>query len=297
MANSVTITLNDISFQLHKDKDFEWLKELGNVFCVFDQQDSGNISFGVQNGETKRFIKYAGAHPLAYLGDPKDAVTRLKQAIPLYQHLSHQHLINLINHFEVEDGYALVFEWFDGECLHPHWSFPPPAKYNDPNSPYFRYKQLPTELRLLSIDSIFSFHVEVEASGYVAVDFYDGSILYDFNTNATKVCDIDVYQKKPFINTMGRLWGSSRFMSPEEFELGASIDSVTNVFNMGAIAFALIGGELDRSSTKWDAGKALYEVALKAVEPNRNDRYQSVKEFYSAWKSACEILGEASGDN
>ena len=32
---------------------------------------------------------------------------------------------------------------------------------------------------------------------------------------------------------MGRLWGSSRFMSPEEFELNAIIDSRTNVFNMG----------------------------------------------------------------
>jgi serine/threonine-protein kinase len=102
----------------------------------------------------------------------------------------------------------------------------------------------------------------------------------------TKICDIDYYQKKPFINTMGRLWGSSRFMSPEEFELGASIDSITNVFNMGAIAFGLIGGELDRSFSKWDAGEALYEVALKAAQSNRNDRYQSVADFYSAWKSA-----------
>jgi serine/threonine protein kinase, bacterial len=43
---------------------------------------------------------------------------------------------------------------------------------------------------------------------------------------------------------MGRLWGSSRFMSPEEFGLGAKIDERTNVFNMGAIAFGLLGGEL-----------------------------------------------------
>lgn len=42
---------------------------------------------------------------------------------------------------------------------------------------------------------------------------------------------------------MGRLWGSSRFMSPEEIELGAKIDERTNVFNIGAIAFGLLGGE------------------------------------------------------
>ncbi len=56
--------------------------------------------------------------------------------------------------------------------------------------------------------------------------------------------------KKPYVNKMGRLWGSSRFMSPEEFELNAIIDSRTNVFNMGAIAFAILGGGKDRSFTK-----------------------------------------------
>lgn len=286
MSDPVTITLNKISFQLIKDRNFEWLNKMGNVFCVFDQQDSGNISFGIQNGATKRFVKYAGAHTLEYLGDPQDAIIRLKQAASVYKDLSHEHLINLVDHFEIDEGYALVFEWFNGECLHPHWSFPPPAKYNDPNSPYFRYRQLPIELRLNSLNSIFSFHVKIETNGYVAVDFYDGSILYDFSSGTTKICDIDVYQKKPFVNTMGRLWGSSRFMSPEEFQLGASIDSVTNVFNMGAIAFGLIGGELDRSYSKWDAGKALYDVALKAIEPDRNDRFSSVADFYAAWKSA-----------
>ncbi|MNI81135.1 hypothetical protein D3C73_1377230 [compost metagenome] len=79
-------------------------------------------------------------------------------------------------------------------------------------------------------------------------------------------------------------------MSPEEFELGASIDGITNVFNMGAIAFALLGGGLDHSFSKWEAGKELYEVAIKATETNRNDRYPSVADFYSAWTSALSII-------
>ena len=62
---------------------------------------------------------------------------------------------------------------------------------------------------------------------------------------------------------MGRLWGSSRFMSPEEFELNATIDERTNVFNMGAMAFSLLGGEKDRSFIKWEASKELYEVAYR----------------------------------
>jgi serine/threonine protein kinase, bacterial len=195
-------------------------------------------------------------------------------------------LITLVTHFQVAEGYALVFDWFDGECLHSHWSFPPPQKYTHPDSPFFRYKQLPIEIRLKSLKCIFEFHVYVEKQNYVAIDFYDGSILYDFENNRTKICDIEFYKKKPFINTMGRLWGSFRFMSPEEFELGAEIDESTNVYNMGAIAFGLLGGELDRSILKWDAGQELYKVALNAVEKDRKDRYSTVEEFLLAWEAA-----------
>jgi serine/threonine-protein kinase len=282
----VEICIDDVSFRLRRNHNFDWLCSLGKVFCVFDQQDSGNISFGVEMKGRQQFVKYAGAETLHYSGKPQDAVERLKQATLIYQKLVHPQLVRLVTEFEAGEGYAAVFEWFDGENLHPHWSFPPPAKYNDPKSPFYRYKQLPVEQRLASIECIFSFHVYVEREHYVAVDFYDGSILYDFRNHITKLCDIDVYQIKPFINKMGRLWGSSRFMSPEEFELGASIDERTNVFNMGATAFCLLGGERDRSFAKWEAGEPLYKVALQAVETNRNQRFSSVAELYSYWNDA-----------
>ena len=83
---------------------------------------------------------------------------------------------------------------------------------------------------------------------------------------------------------MGRMWGSSRFMSPEEYELGAPIDELTNVFLCGAIAFALFGGELDRSFEKWNLNEHLYKVALKAVREKRDERYQAISEFTRDWR-------------
>jgi serine/threonine-protein kinase len=282
------ISLDRVSFQLKDKHNFEWLTSFGEVFSVFDEQDSGNICFGVEKDGTKKFVKYAGAKTKEYSGLPEDAIVRLKNSFSIYEDLQHKHLIKLLEHFEVENGYVLVFDWFDGECLHSHWSFPPPHKYTHPDSPFYRFKQLPIELRLKSFKSILEFHVNVEKNNYVAVDFYDGSILYDFKNNVTKICDIDLYKEKPFTNTMGRLWGSSRFMSPEEFELCAKIDERTNVFNMGAIAFGLLGGELDRSISKWDAGQELYEVAMKAVKKDRIERYSTVEEFFSAWELASK---------
>lgn len=47
-----------------------------------------------------------------------DAVERLKAAIPVYEQLDHPFLIKLKDYFVLRDGYAAVFEWADGECLH-----------------------------------------------------------------------------------------------------------------------------------------------------------------------------------
>ncbi|WP_244918733.1 serine/threonine protein kinase [Paenibacillus dendritiformis] len=283
---ATTVQVDDVSFHVKQEHDFSWLRELGRVFCVFDQQDSGNLSFGIERDGIRRFVKYAGARPVRYPGEPRDAIARLEQAMPLYDQLRHSHLIALREHFRAGDGYAAVFDWVEGESLHPHESFPPPAKYTHPESPFYRFRQLPIEQKLAAMEAILAFHAHVEACGYVAIDFYDGSLLYDFQRHAMTICDIDMYARKPYTNTMGRMWGSSRFMSPEEFELGAAIDERTNVFNMGAMAFALLGGELDRSYERWEAGQARYEAACRAVAPNRAGRYASVAEFHAAWQQA-----------
>ncbi len=93
---------------------------------------------------------------------------------------------------------------------------------------------------------------------------------------------------------MGRMWGSSRFMSPEEFVRGAVIDERTNVYAMGAAAFVLLGGEKDRSLAKWEASEPLYEVAVKAVEDDRKERFPTVAVFLEAWS---DRIGIRRGEN
>ena len=287
--NPITFTIDKVTFQLQEDHNFLWLKNLGDVFCVFDQQDSGNIGFGLEKNNKRYFVKYAGAKPMDFSGNPKDAVDRLIKAISVYQKLEHPYLIKLVDHFSIETGYAAIFEWFEGECLHSHWSFGGRAKYTNPESPFYRFKNFEIEKRLDTLDIIFSFHAFVESQGFVAVDFYDGSILYDFKNNKTKICDIDFYRNSPTINDLGNnFWGANRSKSPEEYKLGSPIDSITNIFNLGAIAFGLLGGEMDHSFSKWEAGQKLYEVAIRAVEEDRDKRYSTVIEFYEAWKFALK---------
>ncbi len=128
-------SIDQVSFQVKEAHDFSWLKDLGHVFKVFDEQDSGNICFGVERDRKRKFVKYAGAKPQDYLGDAKMAVKRLKDAVPLYEELAHRNLIQYLDDFETKEGQVIVFDWFDGECLHPHWAYPPPQKYTHPESP------------------------------------------------------------------------------------------------------------------------------------------------------------------
>lgn len=286
MNKEIEITIGRLSFKLREKHDFGWLLAIGKPFIVYDQQDSGNLCFGVEKKGHKLFVKYAGAKTMDFKGETSYAIDRLKSAIQSYIDLKHQVLIEYKDSFETPNGFVAIFEWFDGENMHPHWIYPPPAKYKNPNSPFYKFKKLPLKTRLYALDKIYSFHVYVEHKGYQAVDFYDGSLLFNFERNELKICDIDFYAKKPYVNAM--CWGSKRFNAPEECVKEAILDERTNVYNMGATAFSLIGGELDRTIDKWEGSEVLFRVAQKATNDNRSDRFSSVAEFYEEWQKALK---------
>lgn len=101
------------------------------------------------------------------------------------------------------------------------------------------------------------------------------------------ICDIDFFRKSPTVNDMGRMWGSSIFMSPEEFKLGAAIDEVTNVYTLGAMAFALFGN-YKRDFNNWNLNKDLFNIASKATSDDRDMRHQSIAELIDDWNK-CNV--------
>ena len=266
--------IDGVPFKLKAPFDFSFLGKYGTVFKVFDDQDSGNICFGVADGENKYFVKFAGAPTERSCVSADEAIANLRRTVPIYKDLAHPTLIKYVSSEDIGGGFAMVFDWIDAECPHPMY-------------PLSRQKflQMPMETRLTVFEDILEFHAHVMAKNYVAIDFYDGSILYDFGHERTAICDIDFYEKGPYINRMGRLWGSSRFMSPEEFSLGAAIDEVTNVYAMGATAFALFA-DSDRTLEKWPLSERLYAVAKRAVSDERDDRQQSIRQLMDEWRAA-----------
>ena len=168
----------------------------------------------------------------------------------------------------------MVFQWTDGVCMGRQY----PAAHR-------RFMALSVPQREAAFADILAFMQYAAAENYVALDFYDGSILYDFDRCKAIVCDIDFFRKSPAVNDMGRMWGSASFMSPEEFCLGAPLDEVTNVYTLGAMAFALFGNyKRDRAS--WTLTQNTYNVAVRAVSDDRRRRYGSIAAFAAAWQLA-----------
>ena len=144
---------------------------------------------------------------------------------------------------------------------------------------------LSNEIKLKVFGDILDFLKYTAEENFVAIDFYDGSIMYDFEKQKTIICDIDFFRKQPVVNDMGRMWGSSIFMSPEEFSKGAELDEITNVYTLGAMAFALFG-KYKRNWENWQLSKDLYNIVVKATSNDRTKRQQSIDEFVYEWNKS-----------
>lgn len=278
-SNAVKCVLDGIEFQLRMPEDFSWLKKYGTVFQVMDRQTSGNLCFGVEGIFGKLFVKYAGAYTMNYAGQPMDAAVALQKAMPLYRE-KHPALVNLLAHGPVSNGYAAVFEWQEGVPLRS-----PDGKRN------MDWLRILSRQKILSmLDGVFDLHMHLAEKGYIAVDFYDGNLIMDPVDGKMWVCDVDLYRKKPAVNDRGRMYGSSRFMSPEEFELHAPLTESTTVFNLGALAFEAFGDNMDRRKSAWYGPPDLFDVAARATQDKSAMRYPTVRAFLTDWREAVKYV-------
>ena len=77
--------------------DFSFLCTYGNVFKVFDTQDSSNIYFGITYGDYKYFVMFADAPTERSCLSVDEAVANLKCTVQIYNDFSHPNLIKFIN--------------------------------------------------------------------------------------------------------------------------------------------------------------------------------------------------------
>jgi len=270
----VVTEVDGLPVRLREPHDLSFTARWGTVFAVLDDQDSGNLCLGLEGPDGRVFVKYAGAATARYDGVVEEAVARLRRAGAVYRDLAHPALVVLREAVDVGAGHALVFDWTDAV----------PVGRQFERSHVVR--SLTLAARADAVQQVYDFHVHAAAHGWVAVDLYDGSVMLDPASGRVILCDLDFYERAPLVNRMGRMWGSSRFMSPEEHELGAAIDEVTTVVALGALAHTFLGDDATRSPAAWVGSAAQLAVADRAVRDERGARWPSVATLAEAWRAA-----------
>jgi serine/threonine-protein kinase len=84
------------------------------------------------------------------------------------------------------------------------------------------------------------------------------------------------------------MFGSTRFMAPEEFVLGDRIDQRTTVFTMGRTALQFLS-DGSNDPTAFRGSPALFDVIMRACRPVQQDRFPTVAEFHDSWRAARSV--------
>ena len=162
-AVAESLTLDDLSVE---DAD-----------VVLDQQDSGCLSWGVTPAGRRWFVKEATT---------ANAERSLRNCLRFHQAVRHDAIVRPVRAFDAR-RVTLLYPWVQGVVLNSA------TVANSDRGGLDRFRSLPVEPVLDAISTILDAHQRVAAAGFVAIDFYDGCLLYDFDQLVVHFFDLDEY--------------------------------------------------------------------------------------------------------
>lgn len=251
----------------------QWLDEEARLFHTLEGHESGNASYGFldENGASY-FAKFApNNNPLA--------IDRLKTARQLSRDVRHPALIPCVAEVRALDGYAIVYPWAEGETLSEQT-----GSLHDkyaPDSALMRFRALPVQQVSAAVRQLLALHVMLEQHGYISGNWHEGRMHYDFESARVYAVGLGHYHKGAFVNTQGRMPGSSRYMAPEEWQLGATIDRRTMVYHMGATILNLLGDGIRGERSAFRGNTEQWHSARMAVSADPAYRQQNVSDLYA----------------
>ena len=161
-----------------------------DAFVVFDQQDSGCLSYGVERAGRRCVRQDRGR---AARAGPMTRVVALHRAV------RHPAIVRPV---AVLPGPTLVYPWCPGRALNAA------TVHGGNRSALERFRRLPADEIRRALDAILDAHVAIAAAGWVSVDLYDGCFLYDFDSGLMYLIDLDEYRPGAFVLDADRLPGS-----------------------------------------------------------------------------------------
>jgi serine/threonine protein kinase len=242
-----------------------------------ERRDSRSVVVGIECATGERYVvKHA---------EDAEAVAWLESALRFHADVRDPAIPTVVHHLTTATGLGLVEEWGPGEILSDGYDdavLPPEHE----RSPYRRFVRLRVDERVDAVRQLIDAHVAVADAGYVAVDLYDGCVLYDFARHSVRLIDLDHYRPGPYLLDVGRQLGSSTYMAPEEFRRGATIDERTTVFTLGRMALVYLGCARKGVATRSDfrGTDEQFALAMRACATDPDDRIQRVSELLAGWR-------------
>jgi serine/threonine-protein kinase len=245
-----------------------------------DRLDSRTTILGIETDGGPFVVKHA---------TDDESVGWLESAARFHATVSHPSIPPVVHRITTADGLAIVERWAPGDVLVDGFDPSVPDR-DDPRSPYQRFLRLPVWEITDAVRQLIYAHLAIAGAGYVAVDLYDGCLIYDFDHRELSLIDLDMYRRGPFVLESDRQYGSSAYMAPEEWRRGSTIDERTTVFTLGRFALVLLGCDRHGAPVGADfrGSERLFEIATQACASDPADRFQSVAELCRAWTAQIQ---------
>jgi len=233
-----------------------------DAFAAFTDQGSGCASWGVERDGRRWFVKTARTEV---------GFASLGRAMAVHAAVRHPAIVAPVHVVDEPGRRTLTMPWHDGEVLNAAT-----VTGGSDRSGLRRFLAEAPTVRLVAVDRVLDAHLAVADAGFVAVDLYDGCLLWDRGTATLRLIDLDEYRPGPFTTT-DRLPGSRRYQAPEELGPGQRIDERTTVFTLGRLLGHLVGDVV---------GEEQAAVLRAATDPERTARPATVEELVARWRSA-----------
>ena len=255
---------------------------VGTVYRAFDPHISRQVAIKV--------IVKASLAPI----DVQHMISRFRHEAQAVGRLVHPRIVQIYDYGEDDELAYIVMELVNGKSLQEHLK--KGANYTP--------KEVLEIIRPL-LDA-FSY---VHGEGVVHRDLKPSNIMINID-GRIKVCDFGIaHTESSELTQMGDILGSLHYMSPEQFT-GGAVDERSDLYSVGVIAYELLAGKKPftgnsaammqqvmfeepafPSSINPKLTPQIDQVILKSMCKDRENRYQTAREFADDFIHAIATLG------
>jgi serine/threonine protein kinase/formylglycine-generating enzyme required for sulfatase activity/TPR repeat protein len=214
------------------------------------------------------------------LGDgakSRTAVSRFISEAKAIAKLDHDNIVDVYDYGRSADGPFLVMQYIDGGSLLERC----------------REGTLPVEEAVDLICQICDALTMCHDAGVIHRDIKPANILMtrDGSPRLTDFGVVKVDTEDGDKTRAGDVLGTENFMPPEQRKGSALVDARSDLWALGATLYQMVSGKSPRVIKFTDVPQSLHEVLGKALEDEKDDRYQTAREFRDALRGGQQDTG------